>query len=74
MSVSTSSSVSTMCSLSGDEVSAGITTTGLMCSDRAEARRKFGGFCRESQTKRRVSHWLDLTKPASGLLLCLRIV
>lgn len=60
-SVSTSSSVSTMCSLSGDEASAGITTTGLMCSDRAEARRKFGGFCRESQTQKKwVSHWLEL--------------
>lgn len=47
MSVSTRSSVSTTCSLSGDEDSTGITTTGLMCSDRADARRKFGGFCRE---------------------------
>lgn len=44
MSVSTRSSVSTTCSLSGDEDSTGITTTGLMCSDRADARRKFGGF------------------------------
>lgn len=38
------SSFSKIGSLSGDEASAGITTTGLMCSDRAEARRKLGGF------------------------------
>ncbi len=44
MSVSTRSSVSRTCSLSGDEDSTGITTTGLMCSERADARRKFGGF------------------------------
>lgn len=43
--MSTRSSVSTTCSDSGDDDSAGITTTGLMCSDRADARRKFGGFC-----------------------------
>lgn len=36
---------SVMGSLSGDEVSAGMTTTGLICSDSAEARRKLGGFC-----------------------------
>lgn len=45
-SVSTRSSVSTTCSDSGEDDSAGITTTGLMCSDRADARRKFGGFCK----------------------------
>lgn len=33
-----------MGSLSGEDASAGITTTGLMCSDSAEARRKLGGF------------------------------
>lgn len=44
MSVSTRSSVSTTCSLSGEDDSTGITTTGLMCSDRADARRKLGGF------------------------------
>lgn len=76
-SVSTSSSVSTMCSLSGDEASAGITTTGLMCSDRAEARRKFGGFCRESQTQKKVSESLVGTQSQhhegeTGLLLCRR--
>lgn len=43
--MSTRSSVSTACSDSGDDDSAGITTTGLMCSDRAEARRKLGGSC-----------------------------
>lgn len=46
-SVSTRSSVSTTCSDSGDDDSAGITTTGLMCSDRADARRKLGGFCKK---------------------------
>lgn len=35
---------SVMRSLSGEDASAGITTTGLMCSDSAEARRKLGGF------------------------------
>lgn len=40
------SSFSRTGSLSGDDTSAGITTTGLMCSDRAEARRKLGGFWR----------------------------
>lgn len=43
-SMSMRSSFSKIGSLSGDEASAGITTTGLMCSDRAEARRKLGGF------------------------------
>lgn len=43
-SMSMRSSFSETGSLSGDEASAGITTTGLMCSDRAEARRKLGGF------------------------------
>lgn len=47
MSVSTRSSVSTTCSDSGDDDSAGITTTGLMCSDRADARRKLGGCCKK---------------------------
>lgn len=40
------SSFSRTGSLSGDATSAGITTTGLTCSDRAEARRKLGGFWR----------------------------
>lgn len=40
------SSFSKTGSLSGDDASAGITTTGLTCSDRAEARRKLGGFWR----------------------------
>lgn len=35
---------SVMGSLSGEDASAGMTTTGLMCSDSAEARRKLGGF------------------------------
>lgn len=42
--MSTRSSFSKTGSLSGDEASAGMTTTGLMCSDSAEARRKLGGF------------------------------
>jgi hypothetical protein len=33
---------------SSSGASSGITTTGLMCSARAEARRKLGGPCRES--------------------------
>lgn len=37
---------SVMGSLSGEDASAGMTTTGLMCSDSAEARRKLGGFWR----------------------------
>lgn len=45
--MSTRSSVSTACSDSGDDDSAGRTTTGLMCSDRAEARKKLGGFCKK---------------------------
>ena len=45
-SMSTRSSVSTTCSDSGEEDSAGITTTGLMCSESADARRKLGGFWR----------------------------
>lgn len=52
--MSTRSSVSTTCSDSGDDDSAGITTTGLMCSDRADARRKLGGFCKERD------HWIVL--------------
>lgn len=60
MSVSTRSSVSTMCSDSGDEDSAGITTTGLMCSDRADARRKLGGFCKGTERKRLSIIWLAL--------------
>lgn len=43
------SSFSRTGSLSGDDTSAGITTTGLMCSDRAEARRKLGGFWRRER-------------------------
>lgn len=35
-----------MGSLSGEDASAGMTTTGLMCSDSAEARKKLGGFWR----------------------------
>lgn len=49
--MSTRSSVSTACSDSGDDDSAGMTTTGLMCSDRAEARRKLGGFCRRQKQR-----------------------
>lgn len=55
-SVSTRSSVSTTCSDSGDDDSAGITTTGLMCSDRADARRKLGGFCK----KHNFNHYISL--------------
>lgn len=33
---------------SSSGASSGITTTGLMCSARAEARRKLGGPCRDS--------------------------
>lgn len=60
-SMSMRSSFSKTGSLSGDEASAGITTTGLMCSDRAEARRKLGGFLRGKTHPQTVS----LTRPTS---------
>lgn len=43
---------SVMGSLSGEDASAGMTTTGLMCSDSAEARRKLGGFWGERTARR----------------------
>lgn len=41
-----------MGSLSGEDASAGMTTTGLMCSDSAEARRKLGGFWGERTARK----------------------
>ena len=51
--MSTRSSVSTTCSDSGDEDSAGITTTGLMCSESADARRKLRRVLAGRETRSR---------------------